>query len=146
MLLILFAAIGNYSSPRGQWASAGKGNKGGWEGGSRPVFTLTPCHPYYFTVFLVGRKNDRKSLFPFWTAVKNKGFPSKSRPELLKEQCALQHRVSNIYQTCLSTTNTYEGNEQSGRKGPIFSTFTFDMTQHKSSDVLGTGIRGTINF
>lgn len=38
------------------------------------------------------------------------------------------------------TTNTQEGNEQSGRMGPVFCNFTFDMSLYKSIDVLDTRV------
>lgn len=74
MLLILFAAIGNYSSPRGQCAGAGTENRGGGEGAEgRPAFTLALCHPYYFTVISLGKKLQKVPI-SFWTAVKNTDF------------------------------------------------------------------------
>lgn len=58
MLLILFAAIGKYSNPRGQWASMEKGNRGGWEGGSGQQTCGHPdtTSPFYLTGFLAVEK------------------------------------------------------------------------------------------
>lgn len=82
---------------------------------------------YYVTLiislfFLLGEKLQKVPV-SFWTAVKNTGFPNKSRPELLMAEW---------------TTNTQEENEQSGRMGPVFCNFTFDMTLHKLIDLLNT--------
>lgn len=73
---------------------------------------------------LLGEKLKKVPVY-IWTAVKNTGFPNKSRPELSMAEW---------------TTNTQEGNEQSGRMGPVFCSFTFDMTLHKLIDVLDTRV------
>lgn len=57
--------------------------------------------------------------------MKNTDFPNKRRPELLMAEW---------------TTNTQEGNEQSGRMGSVCCSFTFDMTLHKLIDVLDTRV------
>lgn len=50
-------------------------------------------------------------------------------------RCAPQHGANITHQTWCSTTNTHEGNEESGRTASIL---TFDMTLHESIDVLDT--------
>lgn len=82
---------------------------------------------YYVTLIislflLLGEKTTESPCFLLDCCEKYR-FPNKSRPEFSMVEW---------------TTNTQEGNEQSGKMGPVFCNFTFDMTLHKLIDVLNT--------